>query len=75
MADLSAQTKQEFSAAFAAAVAAPPAAPPGALPTDFCTTYKTLRPILQLAASLLPAPIGPGLTALLAVLDKICPQT
>jgi hypothetical protein len=75
MADLSAQTKQEFNAAFAAAVTAPaPAAAPGALPTDFCTTYKTLRPILQVAASLLPAPIGPGLTALLAVLDKICPQ-
>jgi hypothetical protein len=76
MADLSPQTLQELRTQLTAALRqpAPAAAPAAALPTDFCTAYKDLRPILAIAASLLPPPYGPGLTALLTVLDKVCPS-
>ena len=86
MAEMSAQALQELrqqlndaakgaAAAHAAAVTAAAAGAP-----DFCSAYKTAKPILQVATTLLPiivpgigTTIAAAITALIAVGDKACP--
>lgn len=87
MADLSSQSLQELrqqlnaavTQASAASVTA--AAAPGA-PADFCSAYKTAKPILQTAITLLPlllpglgTTIATALGALITVADKVCPAS
>ena len=83
MADLSSQAlqevRQQLNAAVSQAASAPPPAAP-MVPTDFCAAYKTAKPILQTAVTLLPilipglgTTIATALTALMTVADKVCP--
>jgi hypothetical protein len=85
MADISTQALQELRQQLNAAVVQAGAAPPTAAavaPADFCSAYKTARPILQTAVTLLPiflpglgTTIASAITALMAVADKVCPPT
>ena len=77
MPDLSPQQfqdlRQQLNAAMQAAATAPPTAAAAApLPADFCSVYKALKPILQIAAMFLPG-YGAAINAFIAVCDKICP--
>jgi hypothetical protein len=87
MAELSSQSLEELrqqlnaavSQASAAHVAA--AAAPGG-PADFCSAYKTAKPLLQTAITLLPiflpgigTTIAAALSALITVADKACPAS
>jgi hypothetical protein len=71
---LSAQTVQELRQQLNAAMLQPPPAAAAVTPQDFCTFYKqTLRPILVIAAKLVPAPYGIAITGLMTILDEVCP--
>jgi hypothetical protein len=78
MPDLSPQQfqdlRQQLNAAMQAAATSAPAQPAAAapLPADFCSVYKALRPILQIAAMFIPG-YGAAINAFIAVCDKICP--
>ena len=78
MPDLSPQQfqdlRQQLNAAMQAAATSAPAqpAPAGPLPADFCSVYKALRPILQIAAMFIPG-YGAAINAFITVCDKICP--
>jgi hypothetical protein len=83
MPDLSAQSLQELRLQLNAAVtpaAVVPPAPMAVAPADFCSAYKTAKPLLQLALTILPFWPGPGvaaaaaITALMTVADKACPN-
>jgi hypothetical protein len=84
MADISSQALQELRQQLNAAVAQAASAPTIAAvtPADFCTAYKTAKPILQTAVTLLPiflpgigTTISAAITALIAVADKACPTS
>ena len=88
MADMSAQAlrelQQQLNDAVKAAAAAHAAtvAAAAAGPADFCSAYKTAKPILQVATTLLPVilpgigtTIAAAITALIAVGDKACPAS
>ena len=86
MPELSAQSVDELRTQLNAAIAQPAAAPAtiaaAGVPPDFCTAYKTARPILQTAASILPivlpglgTTIAAAITAIITVCDKVCPPT
>jgi hypothetical protein len=88
MADMSAQALQELrqqlndAAKGAATAHAATVAAAAVGPADFCSAYKTAKPILQLATTLLPVflpglgtTIAAAITALIAVGDKACPGT
>lgn len=86
MAEMSAQAlqelRQQLNDATRSAAAAHAATVAAAGAPDFCSAYKTAKPILQVATTLLPiilpgigTTIAGAITALIAVGDKACPGT
>jgi hypothetical protein len=79
MADLSSQTIQELRQQLNAAMVAPPSAV-AVTPGDFCSAYKTAKPLLQLAVAILSAipglaPVAAAITGLMTIADKVCPTS
>ena len=72
-----AHTETMALAATAAAPGAAAAAP--ALPADFCSLYKSVRPVLQGAVTFLPflpgvgSSIATAIKLLMKIADQICP--
>lgn len=91
MANLSGQALQDVRVQLNAAVAAAAAEPPAAMVTaaaaaaaapDFCGIYKTAKPILTTAVTILPfilpglgATVATAIKALMAIGDQACPSS
>lgn len=83
MPDLSPQTLQELRQQLNAAVAQAASAPPPTMavtPGDFCSAYRTAKPLLQLAVTILSAipgtaAIAAAITGLMTIADRVCPAS